>query len=223
MALVTLRVIDGADRGRIHEDLETPITIGREEGNAVQLTDERISRYHDKIQDDSDKLVLTDLESTNGSKVNGEDVQIRILRFGDIIQVGRSLLLYGTRIQIAERLTDLRNSQGDETFTKTTDEIADCIEQASLEFDWSEDTDMQSLLHTLVPPDVPEGLSPSQAAQFTELIEYIHVRLRELIATVNMKSNGQHVTLDLAQWQGVLDLQARMAEYLRSISDPDLD
>ena len=54
------------------------------------------------------KLVLTDLESTNGTRVNGEDVQLRILRYGDVISLGRSVLLYGTREQTAGRLDSLR-------------------------------------------------------------------------------------------------------------------
>ena len=107
MNSVTLRVIDGADRGRVFENLETPITIGREEGNSIQLNDERVSRFHIKVQVDHDKMVLTDLESTNGTRVNGEDIQLRILRFGDLIAVGRSVLLYGTREQIMSRLAEL--------------------------------------------------------------------------------------------------------------------
>ena len=86
MVTITLRAIDGADRGRVFGDLSLPVTIGREEGNSIQLNDERISRYHVKIQEDQDKLILTDLESTNGTKVNGEDVQLRILRYGDVIR-----------------------------------------------------------------------------------------------------------------------------------------
>jgi len=56
MAAITLRVLDGADRGKVFEDLPTPLTIGREEGNSVQLNDERISRFHLKIQEDQDKI-----------------------------------------------------------------------------------------------------------------------------------------------------------------------
>ena len=82
MALITLRVLDGADRGRVFADVPTPFTIGREEGNPLQLNDERISRFHLKIQEDQDKIVLTDLQSTNGTKVNGETVQIWSLRPG---------------------------------------------------------------------------------------------------------------------------------------------
>ena len=106
MTRVTLRVLDGADRGQVFEELEPPVTIGREEGNSVQLNDERISRFHLKIQEDQNKLVLTDLESTNGTRVNGEDTQLRILRFGDVISLGRSVLLFGTRDQIARRELD---------------------------------------------------------------------------------------------------------------------
>src|SRR3954451_22192652 len=89
---ITIRVLDGADRGRVFQNMAPPITIGREEGNTIQLNDERVSRYHIKIQEDHSRLVITDLESTNGTKVNGEDVQLRILRYGDIIAVGKSVL-----------------------------------------------------------------------------------------------------------------------------------
>src|SRR6185295_6514007 len=108
---IHLRIIDGANRGDVFENLSTPVTVGREEGNAIQLNDERVSRFHIKIQEDQDKIVLTDLESTNGTKVNGEDVQLRILRYGDVIAVGKSNLLYGSREQIAARLAKLRGGE----------------------------------------------------------------------------------------------------------------
>ena len=107
MPRLTLRVLDGADRGRTFLNLEPPVTIGREEGNTIQLNDERVSRYHAKIQTDHENVVLTDLESTNGTKVNGEDVQLRNLRFGDVVQVGRTVMVFGTREQISQRLKDI--------------------------------------------------------------------------------------------------------------------
>ena len=107
---ITFRILDGADQGRVFADLTTPITIGREEGNTIKLNDERISRFHVKIQEDNDKAILTDLESTNGTKVNGDEIRLRILRFGDLISIGRSLLLYGSEQQIAGRLAELRGA-----------------------------------------------------------------------------------------------------------------
>ena len=107
MSAVTLRVLDGADRGREYKDMTPPITIGREEGNSIQLNDERISRFHLKIQLDHNDLVLTDLESTNGTKVNNEEAQLRILRHGDMITLGRSTLIFGSREEINDRLKKL--------------------------------------------------------------------------------------------------------------------
>jgi pSer/pThr/pTyr-binding forkhead associated (FHA) protein len=60
MSGITLRVLDGADRGRVFQNLPLPITIGREEGNAIQLNDERVSRYHAKVQFDNGEFILTD-------------------------------------------------------------------------------------------------------------------------------------------------------------------
>src|SRR5688500_14757800 len=114
---ITIRVLDGADRGRVFQNLVPPVTIGREEGNTIQLNDERVSRYHVKIQEDNNRLVLTDLDSTNGTKVNGEDIQLRILKFGDMIALGRSVLLFGSREQIAGRLARLREENGEGAMT----------------------------------------------------------------------------------------------------------
>ena len=223
MARVTLRVLDGADRGRIYDDLPTPVTIGREEGNSVQLNDERISRFHIKIQEDQDKLVLTDLESTNGTRVNGEEIQLRILRYGDVVSLGRSVLLYGTRQQIAARLTSLRGAEGSQGITIGAEEFAGKTDESSLEFElsWSDDPEVQCPLHVPAEPALPAGLSPCQAAEFSELLEYLHVRIRHLIESVRIKGSAERVTLETREWQNLLDLQSRLAEFLRSIGEPE--
>jgi pSer/pThr/pTyr-binding forkhead associated (FHA) protein len=219
MAQITLRVLDGADRGRVFENLSTPVTIGREEGNSLQLNDERVSRFHVKLQEDQDKIVITDLESTNGTKVNGEVVQLRILRFGDIISLGRSVLLFGSREQIAERLASLR---GETSSGTVTGEEEPQVSAASLDFElnWSADPDLQSTLHTLQAPDLPERLSPGQAAQLCELLEYLHLRIRDLLASVTIKPDADRVVLEARQWQNLVDLQSRLATYLRSAGQP---
>src|SRR5207302_4816103 len=102
--VVTFQVLEGIDKGRVFRDLPTPLTIGREEGNILRLNDERVSRFHAKVQIDSEDFILTDLESTNGTRVNGSVVQIRRLRYGDRVSVGRSLLLFGSNEEIALRM-----------------------------------------------------------------------------------------------------------------------
>ncbi len=222
MTRITLRVLDGADRGQVFEKLEPPITIGREEGNSVQLNDERISRFHLKIQEDQQKLVLTDLESTNGTRINGEDTQLRILRYGDVIAVGRSVLLFGTREQIASRLDQLRSDGMSETGELRASELAERADADSLSFELrlGSSEELQSTLHIPLPPDLPEQLTAGQAAQVSELLEYLHLRTRQLVQAATVDDEANQVTMSAAQWQDLLDLQAQLAEYLRLIGDP---
>src|SRR5438876_8547424 len=112
MAKVTFQVLEGIDKGRIFRELPTPVTIGREEGNVLRLNDERVSRFHAKVQQDNGDIILTDLESTNGTRVNGTVVQIRRLRIGDRVCVGRSLLLFGSNEEIANRMATFSSAPG---------------------------------------------------------------------------------------------------------------
>ncbi len=219
----TLRILNGADQGRIFDQLIPPITIGREEGNTIQLNDERVSRFHIKIQEDADKLILTDLESTNGTKVNGDEIRLRILRYGDLIHVGRTLLLFGSEEQIAQRLSELRSSDMHSDVTLAPDDLSGSQPIPSLDFElnWASDPSYQATLHTLQTPELPEGLSPGQAAQLSEIIEYLHLRIRDLIMSVKpVAGDEQQVTLDQHRWQNLLDLQARLSDYLRRIAEP---
>ena len=222
MASITLRVLDGADRGRAFVDVPTPLTIGREEGNPVQLNDERISRFHLKIQEDEEKIVLTDLESTNGTKVNGETVQLWILRPGDVIAVGRTVLLFGSREEIAQRLAGLRGVDLAAGVTMDADEEEVESNSVSLEFElnFGDDPDVQATLHTLIPPDLPNRLTPGQTAQVAELLQYLLLRIRNLTRSVEPKGKSGRITLQQRQWQNLIDLQDRLSGYLRSIGEP---
>jgi hypothetical protein len=222
MALITLRVLDGADRGRVFADTPTPLTIGREEGNPIQLNDERISRFHLKIQEDQDKIVLTDLQSTNGTKLNGETVQICVLRPGDVIALGRTLLVFGSRAEIAQRLAALRGVDLSAGVTLDSDECEEEPSAASLDFElnFSEQPDAEQLLHTLAPPELPGALSPGQAAQLAEMLQYVSLRMRGLIQSVESNPKSERVTLEQRQWQNLIDLESRLADYLRRIGEP---
>src|SRR5437867_2183001 len=123
MMMVTFQVLDGVDRGRVFRNLMPPVTIGREEGNILRLNDERVSRFHAKVQQDSSDIILTDLESTNGTRVNGSVVQIRRLRFGDQVCVGRSLLLFGSNEEIAARMASMPGGPGNQTLPSQGSEL----------------------------------------------------------------------------------------------------
>ena len=213
MDRITLRVVDGADRGRVFTEFQPPITIGREEGNSIQLNDERVSRFHIKIQRDHDDLVLTDLASTNGTKVNGEESHLRILRHGDMISVGRSLIVFGSRTEINDRLKRMGKAPPDEEL-ESNDDSGDWEYMVSR-------ADAQMRLLDLDPPRLPNRLSPGQAAQLSEVLEFIHLQMRQLIGSVESPTRGSTVELDITQWHQLVDLQSRLAEYLRGIAIPE--
>jgi pSer/pThr/pTyr-binding forkhead associated (FHA) protein len=221
MSLVTLRVLDGADRGRVFEDVPTPLTIGREEGNPVQLNDERVSRFHLKIQEDDGRLVVADLESTNGTKLNGENIQLGVIRPGDILALGKTLMLVGSRSEIAERLAVLRGVDMTEGVTLDAEESSRSSGAAALDLEltFGDDQEALTLLHTLTPPELPTTLTPGQAAQLAELLQYMHLRMRGLLQSVH-KEKGERVSLEQRHWQNLLDLQSRLADYLRAIGEP---
>lgn len=221
MANVTLRVLHGADRGRIYANVATPVTIGREEGNTIQLHDERISRFHLKLQEDNDKLVLTDLESTNGTRVNGEEIRVRILRDGDMIALGRSVLLVGSHSDIDRRIQEIAAKlppAGADRARKMQDQIEDIADRQS---DVIEDLgDARMPLLPGGPPPLPGRLSPSQSAELAELLDYVQGVLGEVAEAAVMRPGGERVEIDFPSWQAFLDLQATLAELLRRVSEP---
>jgi len=218
MATITLRVLHGADRGRVFEHLPTPVTIGREEGNSIQLNDERISRYHLKLQSDNDKIVATDLESTNGTKVNGEDIQVRIIRDGDMISVGRSLLLVGSHSDIDRRIA-ARHPAADDGRARQLRERMERF--ASQQSDVIQDLEaVRSPLLPGGPPPLPDRLSPAQSAELAELLDYVQGVLRTATEGAVMRSNAERVELEFPDWQAILDLQARLSQLLREIGEP---
>ncbi|MDA8745003.1 FHA domain-containing protein [Rubripirellula amarantea] len=217
MAGVTLKLLHGADRGKIYEDLEPPFTVGREEGNDIQLNDERVSRCHFKVQRDNDRLVLTDLDSTNGTKVNGVECQLKILRHGDLIAVGRSLMLVGSESQIAARLA----AMGTENPTISR-EMSSSESSIAIEISQEPKSPIPAeviQLHEV--PSIPDDLSPGQKAQLCEILDYLQSRLHRLIESARTEENNQEVVLKLSAWQRMLDTQSRLAAMTRQIADPD--
>src|SRR5262249_44409636 len=68
-------------------------TIGRKEGNTIRLTERNVSRKHARIVKSDGSVVVEDLDSYNGVKVNGTRIQGRVaVKESDRIQIGDYLL-----------------------------------------------------------------------------------------------------------------------------------
>ncbi len=64
--------------------------VGRERaGNTLRVPDPALSAHHFKVVPENGKFYFVDLESTNGSFINGDRVPVRELRSGDVIRAGQ--------------------------------------------------------------------------------------------------------------------------------------
>ncbi len=220
---VCFQVIEGVDKGRRFANLELPITIGREDGNVIRLADDRVSRFHVKIQEDQGQLVLMDLDSTNGTRVNGETVQLRLLRPGDRISVGRSTLIYGTPEQIRNVFKSNEQSSIDATVGPDAEPGSDAeiVLESEDPFNFSQEGQID--VFTAEPPVLPSRLSPAQAARLAELIEFLHRALAEATSDVQIPLQATEARLPLAAWQQVQAVLTILSRYCRQISNPDAD
>jgi len=69
------------------------LTIGRGDDNGLVLPDPRVSRHHAQVRARHGMLVLTDLDSRNGVRVNGARVAEAALGPGDRIELGDTVLV----------------------------------------------------------------------------------------------------------------------------------
>lgn len=70
-----------------------PFSLGRALDNDLVLEDKRVSRHHAQIRKRQSRLCLVDLDSTNGTYVNGELIKERLLEDGDLLSLGGYPLL----------------------------------------------------------------------------------------------------------------------------------
>ena len=70
------------------------LTIGRAPDNAVIIDNPAVSGHHARVFSESGAVILEDLNSTNGTFVNGQHTKRSVLRAGDVLQVGKHQLVF---------------------------------------------------------------------------------------------------------------------------------
>ncbi len=95
--MVSLEILEGADKGAIRRYNQESVLVGRLNTDLV-VRDSDVSRRHSIIEVfDAQQVYLRDLNSTNGSYVNGKRVSSVRLRNGDQIRLGRCLIRFSAR------------------------------------------------------------------------------------------------------------------------------
>ena len=80
--------------GKSEFRFSAPLSIGRDVSNAICVDDPAVSPLHCKIARQNETFLLTDLDTTSGTFVNGIPVKQRLLTPGDQIGIGGSLFLF---------------------------------------------------------------------------------------------------------------------------------
>lgn len=89
--MLHLRVVRGVSPFAAYE-LRRPLSLGRGEENDIVVADPRVSRRHARILLDAGVPAIEDLDSSNGTFVNGAEIERQILAPGDVIVVGETEL-----------------------------------------------------------------------------------------------------------------------------------
>jgi predicted component of type VI protein secretion system len=80
-------ITKGPEAGKEYS-LEQAVILGRLESNDIPIHDKKASREHAKIYRQGTQYAIVDLNSSNGTFVNGEQVTKRVLKIGDEISIG---------------------------------------------------------------------------------------------------------------------------------------
>ena len=224
MTFVTLKALEGMERGNVYLQMPLPISIGREEENSIQLNDDRVSRFHAKLQDHSGRVILTDLDSTNGTRVNGHPIQMRVMQSGDVISIGRCVLLFN-EIEGTEPRTEVVEADDPR---KTVEDRVNFDDDSDLDLEIADEASgLGSEPGVLFPqgrPELPQDLTSLQRVQLSDLLSYVHEQLGVIVkgAVEDLHStNGRSIRCDWETWMRLTTLQADMAKDIRDIHDPD--
>lgn len=88
-------IVDSTEVEQRTYELNDPVvTVGRAADNTIQISHASISGHHAELALVEGDYKLTDLNSTNGSRINDERVTEGTLRNKDILQLGNIIFLY---------------------------------------------------------------------------------------------------------------------------------
>ncbi len=85
--------ITGPLKGCAFQITSSELILGRDEANSICLEDDLASRQHTSLRLEDDRVVVRDLDSTNGTFVNNSSVSIKVLEHGDRLKIGSSVFI----------------------------------------------------------------------------------------------------------------------------------
>lgn len=98
--MATIRIKTGPNKGKNYDLQDTPLTVGREDNQIIQILDQGVSRAHAEIFRLGEMCFIRDLNSTNGTFVNDVKVTEESLKAGDEMLIGTTILIFEDQVPI---------------------------------------------------------------------------------------------------------------------------
>jgi transcriptional regulator with GAF, ATPase, and Fis domain len=95
-------VLSGAHKG-LTKTLGGRMTIGKAPDNDLVLSDDTVSRHHCELLRAPDGIHIRDLESTNGTRIDGTRVREAVVQPGSVLKVGEVEITFrptGTKVEV---------------------------------------------------------------------------------------------------------------------------
>ena len=83
-----LQILSGILEGKVFDLLDERVTVGRALDNVIRIEDGTVSSHHAMFILEADGMKLRDLNSTNGTRVNGLRIVETMLNSGDAVRMG---------------------------------------------------------------------------------------------------------------------------------------
>jgi pSer/pThr/pTyr-binding forkhead associated (FHA) protein len=95
------------------------LTIGRLPDNAVVIDNPAVSGHHARVYSESGAVILEDLDSTNGTYVNGKHANRYVMRHGDVVLIGKHQLVFDNTAEWAATPSPALPTLGDTMYLDT--------------------------------------------------------------------------------------------------------
>jgi ABC transport system ATP-binding/permease protein len=161
-----LKLIIEDDEGRktVVPFVRDEITIGRQEGNTIRLTERNVSRRHARLMRNNGHVLIEDLGSYNGIKINGDKISGQVqIADGDLIQIGDYDLAIQAEEKAAAPTVPLESSSAVAPTRKLNDAVATMPSLPAVEPPAASDDDVREADSDEVGKDAPPPIPKHQS------------------------------------------------------------
>lgn len=108
---VELEIVEGPDKGTRRKFKGVRMVIGRTAGVDLQLADQSVSRRHVELVHGDGGVLLRDLASGNGTRLNGEKIGEKLLNHDDVIHIGKTKIRFIDTVNAFRKMKEAKEAE----------------------------------------------------------------------------------------------------------------